>query len=125
MQTPVDAPLFLPMYLEPPLRKWKATRGPSTQSSNSVESHGPSPRASSASLSVSSWKLSVVFTIELPTKTPRASFPPIHGDSHTTNLVGVVSQDSRPHSIQLQRLMQEPRDFYGFFLTSLNILGIT
>jgi hypothetical protein len=37
-----------------------------------------------------------VFTSKLPTKTLRASFPLSHGRGHTTNMVGVVLQGSRP-----------------------------
>ena len=40
--------------------------------------------------------LPAVFTIELSAKIPRALFPPVHGDGHTTNAVGVVSQDYKP-----------------------------
>ena len=40
--------------------------------------------------------LPTVFTIKLPAKTPRALFPPVHGDGHTTNMVGVISQDYKP-----------------------------
>jgi hypothetical protein len=32
--------------------------------------------------------LSVVFPIELLAKMQRASFPPVHGGDHTTNVVG-------------------------------------
>jgi hypothetical protein len=44
----------------------------------------------------SSWMLPVVFTIELPAKTLRASFPLVHGGGCDTNLAVTVSQDSRP-----------------------------
>jgi len=37
--------------------------------------------------------LPAVFTIKVPAKTPQALFPPVHGDGHTINAVGVVSQD--------------------------------
>jgi hypothetical protein len=37
--------------------------------------------------------LSVVFTIELPAKMLWAPFPFVHGGGHTTNMVGVVSED--------------------------------
>jgi hypothetical protein len=40
--------------------------------------------------------LPVVSTIELPTETPWASFPPVHGGGRDTNLVVAVLQDSRP-----------------------------
>jgi hypothetical protein len=64
--------------------------------SNSVESRGPSPRASGALLLASSQMLPAVFTIEIPTETLWASFPPVHGGGRTTNSVDVVSQDSHP-----------------------------
>jgi hypothetical protein len=63
---------------------------------NSVESHGPSPRASGVPLLASSPMLPTIFTIELSAETPRASFPLVHDDRHTTNAVGLLSQDSRP-----------------------------
>jgi hypothetical protein len=54
-------PVFLPWYLEPrkvptnhrwcPYTKGSPREGQAPRSSNSVESHGPSPRASGASLS--------------------------------------------------------------------------
>jgi hypothetical protein len=34
-----------------------------------------------------------IFIIKLSAKTPQALFPPVHGGGHTTNAVGVVSQD--------------------------------
>ena len=37
--------------------------------------------------------LPVVFTIKLLTKMPRALFPLVHCGGHTTNVVGVISQD--------------------------------
>ena len=37
--------------------------------------------------------LPAVFTIKLPAKPPRALFPSVHGGGHTTNAVGVISQD--------------------------------
>jgi hypothetical protein len=40
--------------------------------------------------------LPVVFTIKLLAKLLLASFPLVHGDGHTTNTVGVVSQDYKP-----------------------------
>jgi hypothetical protein len=41
--------------------------------------------------------LPAVFTIKLPAGPPWALFPLVHGGSHTTNMVGVVSQDYKPH----------------------------
>ena len=40
--------------------------------------------------------LSVVFTIKLPAEPPWALFPLVHGGGHTTNAVGVISQDYKP-----------------------------
>ena len=40
--------------------------------------------------------LPVVFTIKFPAETPRALFPSVHGDRHTTNAIGVISQDYKP-----------------------------
>ena len=40
--------------------------------------------------------LPAVFTIRLPAETPRALFPSVHGGGHTTNMVGVISQDYKP-----------------------------
>ena len=40
--------------------------------------------------------LSTVFTIKLPVEPPRALFPSVHGGGHTTNAVGVISQDYKP-----------------------------
>ena len=44
--------------------------------------------------------LPTVFTIKLTAKTPRALFPLVHGGGHTTNVVGVVSQDYKPRRVQ-------------------------
>ena len=52
-----------------------------------------SPTCLSASLSQ---MLPAVFTIKLPAETPRDLFPPVHGGGHTTNAVGVISQDFKP-----------------------------
>jgi hypothetical protein len=41
--------------------------------------------------------LPTVFTIELSTEPSRALLPSVHGGGHTTSLVGVVSQDYKPH----------------------------
>lgn len=44
--------------------------------------------------------INVVFSIELPAKLLHALFPLVYVGSHTTNTVGVISQDYKP----LQRL---------------------
>jgi hypothetical protein len=99
-------PVFLPRYPEPrkvptnprwcPYAKGSLREGQAPRSSNSVESHMPSPRTSGAPLPalhgcsppspLSSFRL----------KTPRASFPPVHGGGRDTNAVVTVLQDSRP-----------------------------
>jgi hypothetical protein len=96
-------------------------QGPSTQSSNSVESHRPSPRASGTLLSASSRMLPTIFnrvsgqnTVDL--------FPLVHGGGHTTNLVGVVSQDSRLIRYNIIMAPQDSRGFVGC-LTSLTQIG--
>ena len=95
--------VFLLRYREarklPPSPHWSPSQGPSSQSGNSVDSLGPSPCASGSPtcLPVSlSRMLPTVFTIKLPVKTPRTLFPPVHGGGHTTNAVGVISQDFKP-----------------------------
>ena len=40
--------------------------------------------------------LPAVFTIKLLAETLRAVFPSVHGGGHTTNVVGVISQDYKP-----------------------------
>jgi hypothetical protein len=51
--------------------------------------------------------LPAVFTIKLPAETPWTLFPSIHGGDHTTNAVGVVSQDLQAHQVQ-QWCVQAP-----------------
>ena len=94
---------FLPRYREahklPPSPRCSPSQGPSSQSGNSMDSLGPSPRASGSStclLASLSWMLHAVFTIKLSAVTPRALFPPVHDGGHTTNSVGVISQDYKP-----------------------------
>ena len=40
--------------------------------------------------------LPAVFTIKLPTEPSQALFHSVHGGGHTTNTVGVISQDYKP-----------------------------
>ena len=40
--------------------------------------------------------LPTVFTIKPPAELSRALFPSVHGGGHTTNAVGVISQDYKP-----------------------------
>jgi hypothetical protein len=42
---------------------------------------------------VSHRTLLAIFNIKLPTKVPNATFTLVYGGDHTTNIVGVVSQD--------------------------------
>ena len=44
--------------------------------------------------------LPAVFTIKLPAEPPRALFPSVHDGGHTTNVVGVISQDYKPSDVQ-------------------------
>ena len=105
---PSTTPVFLPRYREarklPPSPRWSPSQG--------VPRKGQAPSrvtpwiasglphaqvglrcAFPASLSR---MLPAVFTIKLPAETPRALFPPVHGGGHTTNAVGVISQDYKP-----------------------------
>ena len=100
---PSMTPIFLPRYREarklPPSPHWSPSQGPSSQSGNSVDSLVPSPRASGSPTCLPaslSRMLPAVFTIKLPAETLRALFPPVHGGNHTTNAVGVISQDYKP-----------------------------
>ena len=95
--------VFLPGYQEarklPPSPCWNLLQGLSSRSGNSVDSLGPSPRASGSPmclLASLARMLPAVFTIKLPVETPWALFPPVHGGGHTTNAVGVISQDYKP-----------------------------
>ena len=49
---------------------------------------------------VSPGLLPAVFTIKLSVKTPQALFPLVHGGGHTTNGIGVLSQDYKPRRVQ-------------------------
>ena len=100
---PSSTLVFLPMYREarklPPSPRWSPSQGPSSRSSNSMDSLGPSPCASGSPTCLPtslSWMLPVVFTIKLPAEMPQALFPPVHGIDHTTNAVGVISRDYKP-----------------------------
>ena len=95
--------VFLPRYREArklfPSPCWSPSQGPRSWSGNSVDSLGPSPRASGSPTCLPaslSQMLPVVFTIGLSAEMPRALFPPVHGGGHTTNVVGVISQDFKP-----------------------------
>jgi hypothetical protein len=98
--------VFLPRYLEPhkvptnprwcPYAKGSPREGQAPRSSNSVESHGPSPRASGAPLPAPLGRSPSSPLSSFRLKTPRALFPLVHGGGHDTNAVVTVSQDSRP-----------------------------
>jgi hypothetical protein len=79
-------PVFSPRYPEPhkvpinprwcPYAKGSPREGQAPRSSNSVESRGPSPRASGAPLPAPLGRSPLSPLIELPAETPQASFPP-------------------------------------------------
>jgi hypothetical protein len=99
-------PVFLPRYPKPrkvptnprwcPYAKGSPLEGQAPQSSNSVESRGPSPRASGASLPPPFARPPLSPLSSFWLKMSRASFPPVHGGGRDTNAVVAVSQDSRP-----------------------------
>ena len=100
---PSTTPVFLLRYREarklPPSPRWSPSQGPSSQSGNSVDSLGPSTHASGSPMCLPaslSRMLPTVFTIKLPAEMPQALFPRVHGGGHTTNAVGVISQDYKP-----------------------------
>jgi hypothetical protein len=98
--------VFLPRYPEPhkvptnprwcPYVKGSPRKGEAPQSSNSVESRRPSPRASGAPLSAPLGRSPSSPLSSFRLKTPRVSFPLVHGGGRDTNAVVTVSQDSRP-----------------------------
>jgi hypothetical protein len=79
-----------------PTQRESPHEGQAPRSSNSVESHGPSPRASGAPLSAPLGRSSPSPLLSFRLKTTRASFPPVHGGGRDTNAVVTVSQNSRP-----------------------------
>ena len=100
---PSTTPVFLPRYREArklsPSPRWSPSQGSSSRSGNSMDIPGPSPRASGSPVCLPaslSRMLPAVFTIKLPAEMPWALFPPVHGGGHTTNAVGVISQDYKP-----------------------------
>jgi hypothetical protein len=98
--------VFLPRYLEPckvltnprwcPYAKGSPREGQAPQSSNSIESCRPSPRASGAPLPAPLGRSPPSPLSSFRSKMSRASFPPVHGGGRDTNAVVMVSQDSRP-----------------------------
>jgi hypothetical protein len=99
-------PVFLPRYPEPrkvptnprwcPYAKGSPREGQAPRSSNSIESDVPSPCASGASLSAPLGRSPPSPLSSFQSKTPRVSFPPVHGSGHDRNVVVTVSQVSRP-----------------------------
>jgi hypothetical protein len=79
-----------------PYAKGSPREGQAPRLSNSIESRGPSPRASGASLLAPLGRSPPSPLSSFWLKTPRASFPPVHGGGRDTNIVVTVSQDSRP-----------------------------
>jgi hypothetical protein len=79
-----------------PYAKGSPREGQAPQSSNSVESHGPSPHASGALLPAPLGRSLPSPLSSFWPKTPRASFPPVNGGGRDTNAVVTVSQDSHP-----------------------------
>jgi hypothetical protein len=119
--------VFLPRYSEPRkvstnprwchYAKGFPREGQAPWSSNSVESRGPSPLASGAPLQAPLGRslLSPLSSFWLK----HCSFPPVHDGDRETNSVVTISRDSRPPSVQLQRLVQELRGC-AIFLNSTN-----
>jgi hypothetical protein len=99
-------PVFLLRYPEPrkvltnprwcPYAKGSPRGGQAPRSSNSVESRGPSPRASGAPLPAPLGCSPPSPLSSFRMKTPWASFPPVHGGGRDTNAVVSVLQDSCP-----------------------------
>jgi hypothetical protein len=79
-----------------PYAKGSPCEGQAPRSSNSVKSHGPSPCASGALLPAPLGRSPPSPLSSFWMKTPRASFPPVHGGGRDTNAVVTVSQDFRP-----------------------------
>ena len=105
---PLTTPVFLPRYREarklPPSPRWSPSQG--------ISRKGQAPGRVTlwiapdlSHVQVGLWcaspgPLPAVFTIKLSAEPPRALFPLLHGGGHTTNTVGVVSQDYKPHRVQ-------------------------
>jgi hypothetical protein len=108
MQTLVDGADILPRYPEPhkvptnirwcPYAKGSPREGQAPRSSNSVESHGPSPCASGALLPAPLRRSPLYPLSSFRPKTPWVLFPTVLGGGRVTNVVVTVSQDSHPTS---------------------------
>ena len=100
--------VFLPRYLEalklPPSPPWSPSQGiPCKGQAPGRVTPWIAPGLPHAQVGLwcafrqaSPGPLSVVFTIKLSAETSRALFPPVHSGGHTTNVVGVNSQDYKP-----------------------------
>jgi hypothetical protein len=98
--------IFLPRYPKPrkvptnprwcPNAKGIPCEGQAPRSSNSVESRDSSPHASGAPLLAPLGRSHPSPLSSFRPKTPRASFPQVHGGGRDTNSVVTVSQDSCP-----------------------------
>jgi hypothetical protein len=118
-------PVFLPRY--PKLHKFPINprwcpyamgspcEGQAPWMSNSVESHGLSPRASGALLPASSRTLPIVFTIKILTETSLDSFPLIHDGGRDTNSIVTVSQDPCPTRYNMTTAHARAEGFCGLF----------
>jgi hypothetical protein len=120
--------VFLPRYPKPcrvltnprwcPYAKGSPHEGQAPRSSNSVESHEPSPRASGAPLPA---------PLGRSPPSPLSSFWPKHRGPRSLRYTVVAvtqmqlsrSRKTLAHLVQLQRLAQEPRGMWFFKLTQL------
>jgi hypothetical protein len=91
-----------------PTQKGSPRKGQAPRSSNSVESHGPSPRASGAPLPAPLGYSPPSPQSSFRLKCRGPCFLLVHGGGRDTNTVVTVSQDSRPTWYNIQRLTQEP-----------------
>jgi hypothetical protein len=79
-----------------PYAKGSPREGQAPRSSNSVESRGPSPRASGALLLDPLGRSSPSPLSSFRSKTSWASFPLVHSGDRDTNVVVTILQDSHP-----------------------------